>query len=83
MGNVPLTHSEIAAWQRNTGVDLTAWEAQTLRQLSRDYLGESQSAEAPDCPAPWSPLITETTREDVSKKVQNAFRTLMTTRPKR
>lgn len=83
MGHVPLTHSEIKAWQDNTGTELTCWEAQTLRRLSAEYLTESQAAEAPDCPAPWSSAPTEETREDVSKKVQNAFRTLMSTRPKK
>jgi len=83
MGHTPLTHSEIKAWQDNTGTVLTCWEAQTLRSLSSAYLAESQAAEAPDCPAPWTKEITEEAREDVSKKVQNAFRTLMSTRPKK
>lgn len=83
MGNVPVTHSEIRAWQDNTGIDLSAWEAQTLRRLSGEYLAQSQAAESTDCPAPWAAEITEQTREDVSTKVQNAFRTLMSTRPKK
>lgn len=83
MGHVPLTHSEIKAWQDNSGIELTWWEAKTLRRLSAEYLTESQAAMAPDCPAPWLSVIAETTREDVSKKVQNAFKTLMSTRPKK
>ena len=83
MGKSPLTHSEIKAWQDNTGIELTAWEAQTLRRLSNAFVAESEDAKAPDCPAPWSSVITEISRTDVGRKVQNAFQSLMTTRPKK
>ena len=53
MGAGPITHGEIDAWQRNTGIALSAWECRTLRRLSMDYLGESHKATARDCPAPW------------------------------
>jgi hypothetical protein len=53
MGDSPLSHSEIRAWQDNTGTVLTAWEARLLRRLSREYLHSSQQAEKPNCPAPW------------------------------
>lgn len=82
-GNVPLSHGEIKAWQYNTGTELTAWEAQTLRHLSQEYLAQSQAAKEPDCPAPWTLEINDEARADVSKKVQNAFKTLMSTRPKK
>lgn len=39
-GPAPITHGEIRAWQENTGIALSAWEARTLRQLSREYVGE-------------------------------------------
>lgn len=50
MGPVPLAHSEIEAWQRNTGIDLQAWEARALRKLSIDYVSASGQAAAHDCP---------------------------------
>jgi hypothetical protein len=52
MGNGPVTHEEIQAWQRNTGIELNAWEARMLRQMSVAYLNESQNTVI-DCPAPW------------------------------
>jgi hypothetical protein len=53
MGNAPLSHSEIRAWQDNTGTVLNAWEARLLRGLSRAYLGAVSDAEQPNCPPPW------------------------------
>ena len=53
MGNAPLSHSEIRAWQDNTDTDLTPWEARLLRRLSREYMGASSEAESPSCPPPW------------------------------
>ena len=53
MGNVPLPHSEIKAWQDNTGIELSAWEASTLRRLSSDYLASAQAAEKPTCKPPF------------------------------
>lgn len=53
MGDGALTHGEIESWQRNTGIELQAWEARVLRRLSLAYLAESSRAKASDCPAPW------------------------------
>ena len=53
MGAGPVSHLEIAAWKSNTGIDLDAWEARTLRSLSQDYASESHKATARDCPPPW------------------------------
>ncbi|MFA6204478.1 MAG: hypothetical protein WC710_14970 [Gallionella sp.] len=62
MGNGPVTHEEIQAWQRNTGIELNAWEARMLRQMSVAYLNESQNATAIDYPAPWddAPYVKST-----------------------
>lgn len=53
MGESVLSHSEIRAWQSNTGVNLQAWEARYMRKLSAEYLCESHAAKKRDCPAPW------------------------------
>jgi hypothetical protein len=53
MGEAPLTHEELAAWQRNTGIQLTPWEARTLRMLSMAYIGSVQEAADIDCKCPW------------------------------
>lgn len=55
-GPAPIGHGEIAHWQSNTGIELTAWEARTLRHLSREYLGEMHAAESPVRPAPYKPV---------------------------
>jgi len=54
MGESPITHQEIAAWQSNTGIELQTWEARFMRQLSIEYLSEAQRAAEHDCAAPWS-----------------------------
>lgn len=54
MGAGPITHGEIFAWQRNTGIELDAWQARVLRQLSIEYCNESHDASQPDRPAPWA-----------------------------
>ncbi|MES2685489.1 MAG: hypothetical protein V4706_01640 [Pseudomonadota bacterium] len=54
MGRAPLPHSEIKAWQDNTGIELTAWEASTLRTLSAEYVAGAHAAEDPDCKPPYA-----------------------------
>ena len=54
MGNGPLTHVEIMAWQSNTGIELQPWEVRFVKHLSIEYLNESQRATAHDCAAPWA-----------------------------
>lgn len=53
MGEGPLTHGELYAYQQNTGIQLSEWEATTLRRLSLEYMNESHRATKRDCPAPW------------------------------
>lgn len=71
MGETPLTHTEIEAWQRNTGIELEAWEAKVLHRLSLEYLSESQKATKPDAPAPWdnAPYL----RLAAAKRMQRAI----------
>lgn len=57
MGNAQLSHSEIKAWQDNTGIELTPWEARTLRTLSGEYLASAQDAEDAQCKPPYSESV--------------------------
>ena len=82
MGSIPITWADLAAWQQGTGISLQPWELRLIRDLSAHYLSEGQLAEKHDCPAPWQAEIDEEEQKDVSKKVQNAFQMLMSTRPK-
>lgn len=59
MGESPLTHQELSCCQLNTGVELSAWEAETLIRLSREYLGESHRATKRDCKPPYSESTAE------------------------
>lgn len=74
MSGAPLGHAEIAAWQSNTGVELTAWEARTLRRLSCEYLSTSQDASEPDFPAPYvEQAATPEQRAIVAQRVGAIF----------
>jgi len=80
MGPVPLSWSTIAHWQACMGVELAPWLARLLRRLSVDFVTESQNAREPDCPAPWTDIADGQNRATVSRKVSQAFRSLI--RPK-
>jgi hypothetical protein len=54
MGAAPVTHAELLAWQHNTGIELTAWEASTLHLLSLAFLAATQAAEDPACKPPFA-----------------------------
>lgn len=74
MSGAPLGHSEIAAWQSNTGIELTAWEARTLRRLSCEYLSTSQDASEPDFPAPYvEQAATPEQRALIAQRVSTIF----------
>ena len=53
LGEASITHTELAAWQRNTGAVLTPWEARMLKWLSREYMDESAHATDAARPSPW------------------------------
>lgn len=53
MGQVALSHVDLAACQSNTGIELSEWEATTLIRLSREFLGESNMATKPDRKPPF------------------------------
>lgn len=74
MGPSVLTHSELLAWQSNTGIELTAWETKVLRGLSMDFLSMSDSAKSPSCPPPWTPEPVEARDVDVAKRIKEALR---------
>ncbi len=59
MSAVPLSWGEIQAWQQNTFVRLSSWEARLIRSLSTEYVAESRRAECETCPPPWLGEATE------------------------
>lgn len=56
MSAAPLPETEIAAWQSNTGIELSNWEARTLRSMSKAYLLEMQAAKDPARRPPFGQL---------------------------
>lgn len=55
MGPAPITWTEIDAWCRRGGVDLSPSDARLLRRLSVEYVNESSKATANFHPPPWWP----------------------------
>jgi hypothetical protein len=70
MGPVPLSWSELLAWQQITGVELPSWEARLLRQLSLAYIAEGRRAEHETCPPPWRGEVTQREREVEEAKLR-------------
>ena len=54
-GAVSLDEQDIYAWQVNQGIELTGWEARTIRTLSREYAFMLSEASEPTCPPPYVP----------------------------
>jgi len=50
----PLTHSEIAAWQQNTGIELESFDARIIKKLSVAYVQEQSDAKQIDAETAWS-----------------------------
>ncbi|MES1987462.1 MAG: hypothetical protein V4440_05425, partial [Pseudomonadota bacterium] len=53
MGMVPLSFQEIASWTELNGLELSAFESNAIRDLSRSYVGQYNISSKPDCFAPW------------------------------
>lgn len=53
LGDQAITHSEIRAWMENTGIDLSAWESRSIKNLSSAYLSGSHEYRAADSDSPW------------------------------
>jgi hypothetical protein len=65
--------SEMAAWSRLMGVDLSPWEARTLRRLSRAFVNQQSDASNPSCIEPMVKVDQETAR----KRVDDQFKSMM------
>jgi hypothetical protein len=77
MGAGPVTHTELRAWQANTGIELAPWEARILRRLSHDYLAESHAAEKPDRAAPWQAIEVVIDHAAVAERMKQSIRNMM------
>lgn len=78
LGENPISHVELRAWQFNIGIRLSAWEAASLQRLSREYMMQLQRAEKPNCPAPWT-SGGDVAKRNVAKMMQDSIRSLTKT----
>ena len=53
LGEMAITHAEIGAWMHNTGIDLSAWEARSIKNLSTAYLSGSHESRSIDSETHW------------------------------
>lgn len=74
-GDGAIGFPDLTAWQDITGVELTPWEARTLRRLSVEYLHQQYQSRDPGCPAPFSAKL-QAGRERVSKQFEAMAKSL-------
>lgn len=74
-GDHTLSWSEMAAWEKNTGIRLLPFEAKILRRLSNSYANERLAAREPDYPMPvkLDHEHIEAGRDAVAAKVEALF----------
>lgn len=75
-GPAPVTQQEIAAWQANTGIRLTAWEVKAIRRLSCEYVAEKAKAEKRDCPEPAKERGPQDAKAAAAKRLRDEMRAL-------
>ena len=73
-GQAVLSYQEIYSWSCLTGTAVTAWEAVTLRRLSRAYCEQVARSKVAACPPPWTPVVEPT--PELRDKVDSFFRVL-------
>lgn len=66
MGEVPIGFEQIDAWQRVTGLELSPWEAFTLRKLSLAYGNEKSAGVSPVAAAPGG--VFESSEDTVERR---------------
>lgn len=54
MGEAPVGWTDMAAWQRLTGVELAPWEAKAIRAMSTAFIAQRNESRKPTCPAPYT-----------------------------
>ncbi len=73
MAPTALEWSEIADWQRATGLTLSTWEARTIRAMSVAYIGQGRTAEAETCPPPWNHGVLPQERDGEEARLRSVL----------
>jgi len=68
----PVSWQEIQAWQELTGINLDAFEAQIIRELSCVYAEQYVKSEKIECPPPW--VDAQADKTAISERVKRLFR---------
>lgn len=71
---IPITWSDLDAWQRGSGVSLPPWQLHLIRRLSADYLTEVMAARDPARPPPWEMNLDADRRTRIAKHVKKILR---------
>ena len=58
MGDGPLSHADLGAWMRNTGIALNPWECRALRRASIEYCNEASQATGRNAALPWEDEVS-------------------------
>ncbi|EQB09708.1 hypothetical protein L284_19080 [Novosphingobium lindaniclasticum LE124] len=66
----------MAEWSRLMGVDLSPWEARTLRRLSRAFVNQRDDARKPTCIEPMVQVDQELARSRVEAQFAAMVATL-------
>ena len=74
MGLVAIEYTDLDAWQRVSGVELTPWEAETIRRMSREFVSQSHDSHKVECPSPWLAKLPR--KQEVAEAMKNALRSL-------
>lgn len=77
MGMLPLSCRDINEWQDATGIELTPWEFNTMREMSKAYVSQSHDSEKPECHPPYGTPEMIFDRGVVAKKISSAFKSFM------
>ena len=82
MGPIPLSPTEIQAWQNGTRNELMPWEFTAMLEMSRGYVSMLLEGQSPESSPPFGDPVREFDRDLVSKKVSNAFKAFLQARKK-
>jgi hypothetical protein len=72
-GMSALTYQEMDCWQRNTGIELTPWEAETLRMMSCEYLAGIKRYSGEKLPCPDFDM-NKLDKRELAKQIQAVMR---------
>jgi hypothetical protein len=76
-GPIPLSSKEIQAWAQGLSLELSPWEFQILRDISKAYIVELREAESLERLPPYGDPVNEFDRATVSKQLGSAFKALI------